>query len=152
MFITFEGLDGSGKTTHIERLHYFLKYELKKNVMATREPGGTELAEELREILLNREMSDRTRIMLFNAARSDHVDKLIRPSLESGQIVLCDRYTDSTLAYQGVDDLHIKMANDVNAYGSYGLYPDLRIFLDISPQTCIDRRGMNKTNFLGQKT
>ncbi len=99
-FLTFEGIDGAGKSTHVEPLAEHLRRR-GLTVLVTREPGGTDLADGLRHWLLTREMSPRTETLLAFAARSDHVDRVIRPALAAGQWVLCDRFNDSTFAYQG---------------------------------------------------
>ena len=102
MFVTFEGLDGSGKTTQVERLRERLEAE-GREVVATREPGGTPLGEGIRELVLHgHEMAPWAEAALFAAARAEHVEEVIRPALERGADVLCDRYVDSSLAYQGI--------------------------------------------------
>lgn len=102
MFITFEGTDGTGKTTQIERLKTYFEAQ-GKEVVVTREPGGTPIAEKIREMLLDKSsvMDDLTEAYLYAAARAEHVERVIRPALLSGKVVLCDRYLDSSLAYQG---------------------------------------------------
>lgn len=100
IFISFEGIDGAGKSTHIEALAAALRAQ-GRTVVLTREPGGTPLAERLRELLLNEPMSMDTELMLMFAARRDHLERLVRPALAAGRWVVCDRFTDSTWAYQG---------------------------------------------------
>lgn len=99
-FISFEGIDGAGKSTHLDWYAERLR-EAGREVVLTREPGGTELAESLRAILLGQAMDARTELLLVFAARQDHLERRIRPALASGAWVVCDRFTDSTLAYQG---------------------------------------------------
>lgn len=103
LFITLEGPDGSGKTTQAKRLGAYLE-KIGLEVVLTREPGGTDLAETLRSLALSPEitMSKRVESLLHVAARADHVDKVIRPSLKAGKVVICDRFSDSTLIYQGI--------------------------------------------------
>lgn len=135
-FITLEGGEGAGKSTQIARLATALK-ERGIDVMVTREPGGSEGAEAIRELLMQGEVtrwSAHTETLLFAAARADHVDKQIRPAIGAGRWVLCDRYVDSTRAYQGVaggiDDTAILA---LHAFGSRGLMPDRTFVLEISP-------------------
>ena len=99
-FLSFEGIDGAGKSTHIEPIADYLR-QRGLTVVVTREPGGTELADALRDWLLRHEMSARTEALLAFAARRDHIERVIEPALAAGQWVLCDRFTDSTFAYQG---------------------------------------------------
>lgn len=138
MFISFEGLDGSGKTTHAQLLADFLRAK-GKDVLLTREPGGTLLSEKIRELLLSRDMSPRTKTFLFSAARCHHVEEIIRPALKNSIIVICDRYIDSTVAYQGINQMECALAYTANEFSSYGLYPDLSFYLDISPEKSVER-------------
>jgi dTMP kinase len=140
-FITFEGGEGSGKTTLIARLHNWL-IEQQKVVVCTREPGSTELAEALRSILLNGSLaiSSRSELFLLLAARSDHLDKIIVPALEEGKIVLCDRFHDSTVAYQGGGrGLPIDSVEECCFFSSKRLEPSLTILLDIAPEEGLSR-------------
>jgi dTMP kinase len=134
LFITFEGLDGCGKSTQMELLAEALA-ERGYAVSVTREPGGTPLGEAIRDMLLDPRhygMSARAETLLYAAARAHLVEQVIRPALEDGQIVLCDRYLDSSLAYQGygrgLGSDYILLVND---WGTNGLYPDLTLFLDL---------------------
>jgi dTMP kinase len=145
MFITFEGSDGCGKSTQIARLAEFLRQE-GYPVLLTREPGGTPIGEQIRTILSdlkNTEMEKRTEILLFQAARAQHVEQLITPHLQQGGLVLCDRYADSTLAYQGYgyqlfDLEHLRAL--IN-FATGGLWPDLTLLLDVSVEEGLRRRA-----------
>ena len=133
IFITFEGPEGSGKTTHIQLLASFLK-KAGRNVRVTREPGGTKLAKAFRRLLL--ETGDGlvplAELFLYEADRAQHVQETILPALKRGQTVLCDRYTDSTLAYQGHGRrLDYKTIEALNKIASSGLKPELTILLDV---------------------
>ena len=134
IFITFEGIEGCGKSTQAELLKGYLEKE-GHDVIHTREPGGTPVAECIRTILLdpaNKQMTPETELLLYMAARHQHTTELLLPTLESGKIVICDRYFDSTFAYQGaarkIDD---KIVRYFNQYASLKLVPDLTIILDI---------------------
>lgn len=146
LFITFEGADGCGKTTQINLLADYLTSK-GYSVIVTREPGAKGLGEKLREILLNYdgEVSDKCESFLFLADRAQHVDVMIKPAIENGQIVLCDRYTDSTAAYQGygrMQDLsRINMLNDI---ATNSLKPDLTFVFDIDVETSQKRVGAEK--------
>lgn len=145
MFITFEGSDGCGKSTQIARLAEFLRQE-GYPVLLTREPGGTPIGEQIRAILSdlkNTEMEKRTEILLFQAARAQHVEQMINPHLQQGGLVLCDRYADSTLAYQGYgyqlfDLEHLRAL--IN-FATGGLWPDLTLLLDVSVEEGLRRRA-----------
>lgn len=135
-FLTFEGPDGAGKTTQMKMLGERLA-GLKKIVVYTREPGGTSISEEIRKILLNpsnSKMVDRTEALLYAAARAQHVEEFIRPALAEGKIVLCDRFVDSTLAYQGFGrGIKLEFLRAVNEMAVAGVLPDLTVILDIDP-------------------
>ena len=148
MFITCEGPDGSGKTTQARLLATFLE-EQGYPVCFTREPGGTSIGDQIREVLLdnldNREMRPRTEMLLFSAARAQHVEELIRPALSAGQIVVCDRYYDSTLAYQGYGHgLDLEALRQITMFATGGLIPDLTICIDLDVQTGLERRRKDK--------
>jgi dTMP kinase len=141
MFITFEGLDFSGKTTQANLLVAALRPS--RPVRFLRDPGGTRVSEKLRDILLdhgNQEIAPTTELMLFSAARAQMVDEIIRPALRAGEIVVCDRFCDSTTAYQGYGrGLDIPAILVVNRIATGGLVPDLTVFVDI-PLEEIERR------------
>ena len=134
VFITFEGIEGCGKSTQTHLLSRHLEAE-GHDVVVTREPGGTPLAEALREILLdpaNDAMAPLTELLLYEAARAQHVHELIRPAIEAGSVVLCDRFFDSTTAYQGagrqLPDIDFEK---LHSLATGGLSPDMTIFLDL---------------------
>jgi dTMP kinase len=142
IFITFEGIDGSGKTTQIKLLADYLQ---KKGygVVVTREPGGTQIGDKIREILLdpsNKGMSVRTETFLFEASRAEIVEKVINPALSRGKIVICDRFFDSTIAYQGIArGLGIKTVLDMSLWATGGLVPDITFLLSADRSEC-DKR------------
>lgn len=142
MFITFEGGEGSGKTTVINRLMSELS-GLGYPVVKTREPGGSKIAEEIRRIILNVDnvaMDFRTEALLYAASRRQHLTEVILPNLKAGKVVLCDRFIDSSLAYQGhARNLGIKAVYDLNMYATEGLLPDLTFFIDIDPAIGLQR-------------
>lgn len=141
MFLTLEGPEGCGKTTQAKRLKEYLEEQGKK-VLLTHEPGGTQFGKHLRELLLFPEMSlDKlTEVFLFAADRSEHVRKMILPALKEGKVVICDRYNDSTLAYQiGGQGLPEDFVRYVNMISSAGLIPQLTILLDVSPEVGLKR-------------
>ena len=143
MFITFEGPDGCGKTTQTALLESYLSQQGYR-VLHTREPGGTRIGEQIREIVHNPEnpeMVDRAEMLLYAASRAQLVDEVIRPALAAGQIVLADRYADSTYAYQGYGrGLDLDLLRTITAFATARLRPDLTIYLDIDPETGLRRR------------
>ena len=131
-FIAFEGGDGAGKSTQVKLLAAALQG--KREVVVTREPGGSDVAEHIREVLLNpnHRIDGMTEALLFAAARADHVNKVIRPALEQNRVVICDRFVDSSIAYQGVArKLGIEMVRELNQIATNNLMPDLTIVLDV---------------------
>ena len=147
LFITFEGADGTGKTTQIAKVASWLR-EQGYEVICTREPGGTKAAERIRELVLDAELtiSHKTETLLYLAARADHIAQLIRPALQAGKIVLCDRFSDSTFVYQGsgrgVELTTLKMLDD---FATSNLHPDLTILLDGEPEELAIRRNARGT-------
>jgi len=143
MFITLEGPDGSGKTSHMQPLAEWLQ-ERGFRVHTAREPGGTFISEQIRNIihdLKNTEMHPHTETLLYQAARAQIVEQVLRPKRAEGWIVLCDRYADSTLAYQGYG--HQQNLDEVRAlvrYATGGLVPDLTLLLDVDVETGLSRR------------
>jgi dTMP kinase len=143
LFITFEGPEGSGKTTQARLLFEYLCDE-GYAVMLTREPGGTRISDKVREILLdpnNTEILPRTEILLFSAARAQLSDEFVRPHLQQDHVVISDRYADSTMAYQGYGQgLDLKTLRLITAFATGGLQPDLTIYLDIPVEAGLKRR------------
>lgn len=145
MFITFEGVDGSGKSTQVRLTVEYLR-GLGFDVLMTREPGGTPIGDQIRGILLdnmdNTDMHARTELLLFCASRAQLVAEVITPHLQRGGIVICDRYVDSTMAYQGYGHgLNLKALKQVLSFATGGLLPDLTIYLDITPEEALRRRA-----------
>lgn len=146
LFITFEGCDGCGKTTQLNLLADFLN-EKGYQVLITREPGAKGLGEKIRELLLNYdgEVSQRCESFLFLADRAQHIDKIVKPAVENGVIVLCDRHTDSTIAYQGYGrGLDIDELNKLNEIATGSMKPDLTLLFDVDSETSMKRIGENK--------
>lgn len=140
-FITFEGIDGAGKSSHIEALAGWLRDRGHEPVV-TREPGGTELAEQLRSLILHEAMDPLTEALLVFAARRDHLQRVIEPALSRGSTVLCDRFTDATFAYQGGGrgfDLGVLAA--LEGWVQHGRQPDLTLWFDLPPATAAERRA-----------
>jgi dTMP kinase len=142
LFLVFEGGEGSGKSTQIELLRQFLEGRGRR-VVVTHEPGGTAIGERLRQVLLDPEsasMSDKTEALLYAADRAQHVDEVIRPALAEGAIVICDRYVDSSIAYQGlVRGLGAEQIRVLNRWGTAGLSPDLVFLLDMEAERGLER-------------
>jgi dTMP kinase len=139
-FVTFEGIDGAGKSSHVEWFAERLR-ERGHRVMVTREPGGTELAEAIRDWMLHRPMSMRVEALLVFAARQDHLDRVIRPALAAGTWVVCDRFTDSTVAYQGGG--RGMPAADIDLLERWvhpDLQPDRTYLFDLDPTVAAERR------------
>lgn len=142
-FITLEGPDGSGKTSQATYLADFLG-DRNMRVLLTREPGGTVISDQIRHILMNLKntaMDPHTEFLLFSAARAQHVREIIRPHLDSGGIVVCDRFFDSSLAYQGFGQgLNLETLKEITAFATGGLIPDLTILLDLPCEVGLNRR------------
>ena len=143
MFITLEGPEGSGKTSHIPPLVEFLR-EKGTIVFPTREPGGTSIGEQIREVLhslKNKEIYPRTETLLYQAARAQFVEQVVRPRLALGEIVLSDRYADSTIAYQGYGHQQdLELVRALVRYATGGLIPDLTVLLDVDVEIGIGRK------------
>lgn len=132
-FIVFEGCEGVGKSTQLRLLKEYLEKTGQKAVF-TREPGGTPVGEKIRSLLLGEEMSAESEALLFAAARCEHIDKVILPALERGELVVCDRYVDSSIAYQAFGrKLGRKRVEDINAYAFSSCMPDAVVFIDMNP-------------------
>ena len=140
-FISFEGIDGAGKTTHIEALASLAR-ERGHDVVLTREPGGTPLAEQLRDLVLHAPMDTLTEALLVFAARRDHLTQRILPALARGALVLCDRFTDASFAYQGGGrGFDLAVLSQLEAWVQQGRQPDLTIWFDLPAETAAARRG-----------
>lgn len=143
MFITFEGLDGSGKTTQVQLIAAHLR-QAGYDVLLTREPGGTSIGDQIRTVLHsldNAEMHPSAELLLYNASRAQLVAEVLRPHLIAGGLVLCDRFYDSTLAYQGYGhQLDLDVLKTIVQFATGGLCPDLTIYLDITPEDALHRR------------
>lgn len=148
-FITFEGPEGSGKTTQIAALGTWLRAQAI-DVLITREPGGTDIGGRVRGILLDpvaTEMQPRTEVLLFSAARAQLVDQVVRPHLALGKVVICDRYADSTMAYQGYGHgLNLDLLRMITAFATSGLVPDLTVFLDIEVEAGLLRKQQDDSS------
>ncbi len=141
--IVFEGVEGCGKTSQIQLCQEWLK-SLGVSVVVTREPGGTALGLDLRRLLLeveNKKIADTTELLLYAADRSQHVEEELKPNLEKGNIILCDRYTDSTIAYQGYGrGLDINLINVLNLIATGGLESDITLWLDVDIEVGLSRK------------
>ncbi len=147
-FITFEGIEGSGKTTQIKRLTERLRQQGYK-VLQTREPGGCPIADQIRSILLhpdNAAMVSRAELLLYAAARAQHIEQIVRPALQNGEIVICDRFTDATLAYQGKGrGLDCDLINQLNQLAAGDCRPGLTLLFDLPVATGLGRARQRET-------
>lgn len=143
LFITMEGTDGAGKTTQIKLLEEYLIHKGYK-VVCTREPGGTPISEKIREIIIdknNTEMTDMTEALLYAAARAQHVDEVILPTLKEGGIVISDRFVDSSVVYQGfARSIGERLIKNINKYAVGDLEPDITFFLKLKPEDGLARK------------
>ena len=146
-FITFEGIDGCGKSTQVKKLVEFFN-KTKKTAIFVREPGGTQISEEIREILLNRhleDISDRTEALLMTGSRSQLTHEIIIPNLNKGLHVLADRYSDSTLAYQGGGrQIDIEWLIRLNQFATYNIEPNVTLYIDVLPEEALKRKNQEK--------
>ena len=146
LFITFEGPDGCGKTSIINLIKEY--YKDNEKIKFTREPGGTKISEKIREIILsndNANMSPRTEALLYAASRAQHIDELIKPNLEKGNIVVSDRFVLSSLAYQGGGrELGVEDVRKINDFAINGVNPDMIIFFYVDPLTTLKRKSLNE--------
>ena len=142
-FVSFVGPDGGGKSTVLKEVLDQIGSELKTQYLVTREPGGSKIAEKIRDIILdpaNDKMDNKTEALLYAASRSQHVEEIIRPALKEGKVVFSDRYVDSSLAYQGAGrDLGIQEVKQINDFATDKLNPDLTFFLDLDPEVGLKR-------------
>ena len=145
LFVSFEGIDGAGKSTHIANLEKAFR-ESGREVVLTREPGGTPLAEKLRALILHDAMDPLAEALLCFAGRRDHLSQVILPAIERGAVVLCDRFTDSTYAYQGGGrKFDTGILATLEQWVQQGVQPDLTIWFDLPPQVAEERRAAART-------
>ena len=159
-FITFEGPDGSGKTTQLQILHHYL-LRVGYPVLLVREPGGTDIGDQIRTVLhdtRNVSMLPNAEVLLYSASRAQLVGQIIRPALEGGSVVLCDRYAEATMAYQGYGHgLDLKLLRAITAFATGGLRPDLIVYLDVEIEEGLRRKkssfqaGQGEWNRMDQK-
>jgi dTMP kinase len=145
MFIVFEGIDGSGKSTQLE---LFAEHLASQNInfVKTKEPGGTDFANDIYNIFHKHDILPNTKLLLINAGRVEHINKVIKPALQQGKIVLCDRFIDSTIVYQGIlDNLGIDVVNNLHKTLCDDLQPDLTIYFKVDAKTAITRILSRKT-------
>jgi dTMP kinase len=150
LFITLEGSDGSGKSTQLQLLQEFLTRS-GYSVVVTREPGGTAISEKIRDLLLdktNSEMTGVTEMLLYAASRSQHVAEVIQPALERGDVVICDRFVDSSIAYQGYARNLGKQVEIINEFATFGCMPDATFLLMLNPELAKTRIGTPKRDRL----
>ncbi|MEG2202245.1 MAG: dTMP kinase [Christensenellaceae bacterium] len=149
LFITFEGVDGCGKSTQMKFLAEYLQ-ENGYDILLTREPGGCAISEKIRELVLdisNEEMSDATEALLYAAARAQHVKQVIKPAILQGKIVLCDRFIDSSLAYQGMGrELGMNEIMEINKFAMGDVMPDKTFFLDFPPHLAFERMSQKRVH------
>ena len=153
-FITFEGCDGSGKSTHLRKLSEYLQREGIPHIF-TREPGGGKISEAIRAILLdgkNNEMTDECEALLYAAARAQHLRDRVQPALAEGKLVVCDRYVDSSFAYQAyARGLGLEFVEKINAFALSEFLPDLTVFINLSPEDAFKRKhGADENDRLEQ--
>lgn len=150
LFISVEGPDGAGKSTLIKKLNTKLEEALNVPLVVTREPGGSEIAEKIREVIIdpeNKEMDDKTEALLFAASRRQHIIETIQPALMRGEVVLCDRFVDSSITYQGAGrEMGVEKIATLNQFATEGLTPDLTLYLDVDAQVGLDRIGSTHSN------
>ncbi|MFV0313760.1 MAG: dTMP kinase [Anaerotignum sp.] len=142
IFISVEGSDGSGKSTQIKKIEEYLKSK-NQEILLTREPGGTLISEKIRELLLDpshKEMTAKTEMLLYAAARAQHLEEFILVQLQQGKNILSDRFVDSSIAYQGFGRGLGEMVTEINHIATGGISPDITFFLDLSPEDGIDRK------------
>ena len=147
LFITMEGTDGAGKSTQLDLLNKYLK-DKGFNVVFVREPGGTKISEKIRNIILdidNKEMNYMTEAFLYASSRTQLVNEVIIPKIKKGSVVICDRFVDSSIVYQGIArNLGVEVVRKINNIATGGLIPDITFFLDLSPDKAIERKKEQK--------
>ena len=150
LFITVEGPDGAGKSTLVKKLNKKLQDVLTVPFIATREPGGSDIAEKIREVIIdldNKEMDAKTEALLFAASRRQHIIETIQPALNRGEVVLCDRFVDSSIAYQGAGrEIGVEEVATLNQFATENLTPDLTLYLDVDAQIGLNRIGHKNSN------
>lgn len=150
LFITVEGPDGSGKTSLVKELTEQLEQRLELPLLSTREPGGSKIAEKIREVIIDtdhQEMDERTEALLFAASRRQHIIEKIKPALLAGQVVLCDRFVDSSIAYQGAGrKIGVEEVATINRFATEDLTPDLTLYLDVDAQIGLNRIASKESN------
>lgn len=150
LFISFEGPDGAGKTTVLEAVTKTVRAQLGDQLLVTREPGGNQISEAIRQIILNpenTEMDPRTEALLYAAARRQHLSETILPALKQNKVVLCDRYVDSSVAYQGAGrQIGEQAVYDMNTFATNGLLPDLTLYFDVPSEVGIARIKAHRQN------
>ncbi len=147
-FITMEGVDGSGKTTQLQLTARYL-LDCGYDVVTTREPGGTGMAERIRDLVLDADaaVNPRAEVLLYLAARAEHVETVIKPALQAGKLVLCDRFADSTMVYQGfVRGILPEKVAELCDFAAEGITPELTIMLDAAPEALLQRRTVRGVN------
>lgn len=148
LFITIEGPDGAGKTSLINQLAPMLEEKITKEILLTREPGGIPIAEKIREVILDpshTEMDDRTEALLYAAARRQHLVEKVMPALAQNKVVLCDRFVDSSMAYQGAGrQIGMSDIASINEFACAGLMPDLTLYIDVTAEVGLARIQKNR--------
>ena len=147
IFITIEGPDGSGKTTALQQVVPRLQQEMNRKVVATREPGGSPIAEKIRSLILDpshTDMDSRTEALLYAASRRQHLIEKVLPVLESGDVIFCDRFVDSSIAYQGyARGIGEEGIREINEFATEGIEPDVTLYIDVAAEVGIQRIHAN---------
>lgn len=156
LFIVFEGCEGAGKSTVVKRLYEYLK-STNVDTIVTREPGGGSISEQIREVIVSKENTDMTpitEILLYAASRNQHIHDIIKPALEAGKIVLCDRFVDTSIVYQGFVGGRLDIVGVINRIAIENIMPDAIIYLDIDPKIGLERIAKNnrETNRFDEKS
>lgn len=150
LFITVEGPDGAGKSTLVRKLEKKLREALAVPFIQTREPGGSDIAEKVREVIIdpeNKKMDAKTEALLFAASRRQHIIETIQPALQRGEVVLCDRFVDSSIAYQGAGrQIGVEEVATLNQFATENLEPDFTLYLDVDAQVGLNRIGSKNSN------